>query len=176
ARARADPDLAPGGRDGERSDAREHGAVRDRAPGGIEIAEAAPLPDPAQPRLATADAAQPAPRGSVACEGGARGGRGDPRHGGFDPSKRRAGGGARAGERRADPRGALVQSADGADALPAVCYPEARFPRMLDTDALSTYLSDHLAGAQAALALLDRLGSDPVDELDPQALQREIEA
>src|SRR5690606_36539554 len=35
---------------------------------------------------------------------------------------------------------------------------------------------DHLAGAQAALALLDRLGSDPVDELDPQALQREIEA
>lgn len=47
---------------------------------------------------------------------------------------------------------------------------------MLDSDVLSTYLTDHLAGAEAALGLLDRLGSDPRDELDPQALQREIEA
>jgi len=46
----------------------------------------------------------------------------------------------------------------------------------LDLDALGTYLDDHLAGAQAALALIDRLEPDPADGLDLDALQREIEA
>jgi hypothetical protein len=46
----------------------------------------------------------------------------------------------------------------------------------LDLDALGTYLDDHLAGAQAALALIDRLEPDPADGLDLEALKREIEA
>jgi hypothetical protein len=47
---------------------------------------------------------------------------------------------------------------------------------VIDRDALTTYLDDHLAGAQAALALLDRLEPDPGDGLDVRGLQREIEA
>lgn len=47
---------------------------------------------------------------------------------------------------------------------------------MIDRDALTTYLDDHLAGAQAALVLLERLESDPADGLDVRELHREIEA
>jgi hypothetical protein len=47
---------------------------------------------------------------------------------------------------------------------------------VVDRGALSTYLDDHLAGAQGALALIERLEPDPADGLDLDALQREIEA
>jgi hypothetical protein len=47
---------------------------------------------------------------------------------------------------------------------------------MLDLDRLTTYLDDHLAGAQAALALIGRLEPDPSDGLDLEALHREIDA
>ena len=47
---------------------------------------------------------------------------------------------------------------------------------MIDRDALTTYLDDHLAGAQAALVLLERLESDPADGLDVRKLHREIDA
>jgi hypothetical protein len=45
----------------------------------------------------------------------------------------------------------------------------------LDLETLTTYLDDHLAGAQGALALLERLEPDPSDGLDLEGLQREIE-
>jgi hypothetical protein len=47
---------------------------------------------------------------------------------------------------------------------------------MLDLDAVTTYLNDHLAGAQAALALLDRMEPHPGDGLDLEALRQEIDA
>lgn len=47
---------------------------------------------------------------------------------------------------------------------------------MLDLRPLTTYLNDHLAGAQAAIALLETFGSDEFDDLDVAGLQREIVA
>jgi hypothetical protein len=46
---------------------------------------------------------------------------------------------------------------------------------MLDIERLRTYVDDHLAGAQVALGLLERLEPDPADGLDLAQLQREIE-
>jgi hypothetical protein len=40
---------------------------------------------------------------------------------------------------------------------------------------LTTYLDDHLAGARAALALIDRLEPDPRDGLDLVSLHRDVE-
>jgi len=47
---------------------------------------------------------------------------------------------------------------------------------MIDREALTTHLDDHLAGARAALAVLDRLDPDPRDRLDLEALRAYIDA
>lgn len=47
---------------------------------------------------------------------------------------------------------------------------------MLDLRSLTTYLNDHLAGAEAAIALLEKLESHELDELDVAGLRREITA
>lgn len=46
---------------------------------------------------------------------------------------------------------------------------------MLDVESLATYLDDHLAGAGAALELIERLRLDPQDGLDLESLYREID-